>query len=176
MKNIYLIGMMSSGKSTVGKALADRLGKKFFDTDEYLQESTGELPRDIIANRGSHFFSEKEFEALNAAPKENCVVSAGGKTYLDKTNRDFIDSHGVVIFINTSVESITKRLTEDEREKRGIRLAGEELSSILKSIYEDRMTCYRSNPNMIEIEGGEGVREIVDKIIKKLKDTAFDIN
>ena len=159
---------MGSGKTTVGKLLAEKLSCQFFDTDQFIEQATGRKVKDIIHKDGFGVFSVHELEALSNAPLEDCIVSTGGKTYLDKRCRDFVDSTGKVIFLNVSLEEIEKRLTKEELERRMIDLRGQELMGALAMIKKERYPTYKSGPSM-EINGDGGPEEICERIIREIK-------
>ena len=79
MKNIYLVGFMGSGKSTVGKILAEKLNMNFVDTDKLIEEKEGMKIKDIFEQKGESYFRELERKQIEAVVKqEGLVVSTGG--------------------------------------------------------------------------------------------------
>ena len=156
--------MMGSGKSTVGKLLAHRLNYQFFDTDQYIEEKTGRKIPEIIRTDGYNKFAELELSALLAAPIHQCIVSTGGKTYLDKKCREFIDKTGKIAFLNVTLEEIEKRLTPEEIAKRSIQVSGKDLTGALDAIRKERFHIYRSGP-AIEVDGVGTPDQICDRIL-----------
>ena len=78
-KNIYLIGMMGSGKSTVGKMVASKTNMHFLDSDKIIEENDGKSVSEIFSNYGENKFRELERDFIrNGHPKNNCIVSCGG--------------------------------------------------------------------------------------------------
>lgn len=105
-QNIILIGMPGSGKSTIGKALAEKLGKTFVDTDDMITEKHGVIS-EIFARYGEEYFRDKETEAVKEAAKNNgMVIATGGGAILRKENVDALRQNGVIFFLNRPLEDI----------------------------------------------------------------------
>jgi shikimate kinase len=113
-KNIYLIGFMGSGKSTVGPLLAEKLDHAFFDTDECIVNETGKSIPEIFAEDGEDFFREKEREAIQFVSQlENFVVSVGGGAVMNTRNWLALKSSGLIIYLKCDAESIYQRVKND---------------------------------------------------------------
>src|SRR6187402_855134 len=98
--NIFLIGMMGSGKSTVGRALAQRLDRPFVDTDKVLVERTGVPVATIFEIEGEDGFRRRESGVLAELAQGNGhVVATGGGAVLAAENRDLIRSGGTVVYL-----------------------------------------------------------------------------
>ena len=107
MLNVALIGMPSSGKSTVGRALAERLGKKFIDLDEEIVKADGRSIPDIFAAEGEDGFRAKETEQTARFGKENRqLLSCGGGVVKRPENLRALHQNGVVLFIDRPVEAL----------------------------------------------------------------------
>lgn len=105
-KNIVLIGMPGSGKSTIGKALAESLKKSFVDTDELIVNSYG-IISDIFENHGEEYFRNCETEKVKEASKLNStVIATGGGAVLRKENLSALRQNGIVFFLNRPIEDI----------------------------------------------------------------------
>lgn len=105
-QNIVLIGMPGSGKTTTGKALAEKTGKTFVDTDEIIVSGYGNIS-DIFAVRGETFFRDAETEAVKEASTLNgAVIATGGGAVLRKENVDFLRQNGKLFFLNRPLEDI----------------------------------------------------------------------
>lgn len=133
-RNIVLIGMPGCGKSTVGKALAQKLGKQFVDTDEMIVSKHGNIS-DIFENKGEKYFRDIETEQIKIAAKMNgTVIATGGGAVLRKENVDALSQNGVIIFLNRPIEQIVP--TSD-------RPLSSDLES-LKKRFEERYDIYVS--------------------------------
>lgn len=115
MRNVFLIGPMGSGKSTIGQKLALRLGLDFYDTDHEIQERTGVDISLIFEIEGEEGFREREsrvLEELTAA--QQVLVATGGGAVLRPSNRQWLQERGVVIYLKASVEQQLSRLRHDK--------------------------------------------------------------
>lgn len=116
MKNLVLIGMPGSGKSSLGRLLADRLGMKFTDTDGMIEAAEGKTISEIFAQRGEEYFRDLEtYWIAEAARGENTVIATGGGAILREENRRALRENGVVFFIDRPPELILKSADLSDR-------------------------------------------------------------
>jgi shikimate kinase len=116
MNNIILVGYMGSGKSTVGKHLARKLGYTFLDTDEMIEEREKMTINDIFATMGEQAFRNMEtalLEKMIADGLDKLVVSTGGGMPLRKENRELMAKLGTVVYLKALPETIYERLEGD---------------------------------------------------------------
>ena len=114
MENIILTGFMGTGKSSVGKILAERLGYRFIDIDEMIEAGSGLTVIEIFASHGEQHFRALETEMLKRLESEReLVVSTGGGAVIDPENRRRMRSAGKVVNLFASAETIKNRLTGD---------------------------------------------------------------
>ncbi len=107
-RNIVLIGMPSSGKSSVGKRLAEKTNRPFFDTDEMVSRTAGKTVRAIFETEGEQAFRKAEAEAVLRVSSENgAVIATGGGTVLDPRNTERLRQNGLLLFLNRSPELLT---------------------------------------------------------------------
>lgn len=107
-ENIYLTGMPGAGKSTVGKALAADRGAEFFDTDEWITETQGRTPAEIISQEGEAVFRNVETEAVRTlCEKRGAVIATGGGAVLREENVRLMRQNGRVIFLDAPLETLT---------------------------------------------------------------------
>lgn len=110
-KRIYLIGFMTSGKTTLGKILANVLGWDFYDLDKVIEEEQKMQVHEIFTNKGEEFFRNYEVEKLKElSEKEYVVISLGGGTPTNDFVVDFINRNGFVIYLTVKPENLYKRL------------------------------------------------------------------
>ena len=108
--NIFIIGPMGSGKSTVGKILSDELFLNFFDTDEEIELRTGASIDWIFDLEGEEGFRKRECLALKECLNDNnLVLSTGGGIVLSQDNRDLLRARGTVIYLQASIDSQAER-------------------------------------------------------------------
>ena len=164
MKNITLIGMPGSGKSTVGVVLAKTLGYDFLDSDLVIQKKTGKRLSSSIEELGIEGFIELEDQVNSGINVENTVIATGGSAvYGDNAMKHFKDI-SMVIYLKLPYESIRKRL--GDLNKRGVVIRE---GSTLEDLYKERVPLYEKYADMIvECEGKE-LREIVEEIGERVK-------
>ncbi|GJW83712.1 shikimate kinase 1, chloroplastic [Tanacetum coccineum] len=109
---IYLVGMMGSGKTTIGKKLSEVLGYSFFDSDKLIEEAAGGIAvADIFKHRGESYFRDTETEVLHKLSLERTrVISTGGGAVIRPINWKYMHK-GVTIFIDVPLDALAKRLT-----------------------------------------------------------------
>ena len=112
MKNIVLLGFMGTGKTAVGKILAQKLSLKFVDLDNLIEEEMAMAVRDIFFNFGEPYFRDLEKEMVRRISfKKNLVIATGGGVVLEDKNIENLRRHGILITLMASVEEIYRRLT-----------------------------------------------------------------
>ncbi|UFT97758.1 shikimate kinase [Radiobacillus kanasensis] len=113
MKSIYLIGFMGSGKSSVSSCLAEHLKWDAKDTDRELEQYYNETIPDIFAKKGEETFRQYESHILQQMPETESVIATGGGIIGKQENREWMKSNGIVVFLQTSWDTIKDRLSED---------------------------------------------------------------
>ena len=135
---IYLVGFMASGKSTVGRQLARRLGWRFEDVDELVETRERLTIADIFAKRGEAYFRQTEREILRLLlPLRNVVVATGGGTFADPDSRAAMLMDGTVVWIDVPLNEIIPRIPLDGRRP----LAADRPA--LERLFASRVDTYR---------------------------------
>ncbi len=115
MRNVFLIGPMGSGKTTIGQKLARRLGLDFHDTDQEIQDRTGVNISLIFEIEGEEGFRERESRALDdLTSADQVLVATGGGAILRESNRRWLKERGVVVYLQATVEQQMSRLRHDK--------------------------------------------------------------
>ncbi len=110
MHNIVLVGFMGTGKTIVGKLLADRLGREFLELDDIIEKKEGAAIREIFEKKGEPYFRRLEKEVVKEAlQKKGLVISAGGGAIVDEENFKNFKKDGVIICLEASPDAILKR-------------------------------------------------------------------
>ncbi len=114
-KNIFLVGFMGAGKSTVGKIVADKIGYGFCDADTYIEEQAGTTITQIFADHGEDYFRDLESQSMEELAKnENQVIATGGGVVQRDRNWDAMNSGGITIYLKAAVEAIWERIKDDD--------------------------------------------------------------
>ena len=114
-RNIYLIGLMGSGKTTVGRALAKKLNKRFIDADHEIEARTGASVSLIFEIEGEAIFRHREAEVIkDLCAQDGIVLATGGGAVLDPISRRLLAKTGTVIYLRASVNSIMQRTSHDK--------------------------------------------------------------
>ncbi len=114
-RNIYLVGFMGTGKTTVGKLLAVSLKKKFLEMDEAIEQRDGRSIADIFSGKGEAYFRKIEKDILKEiSQNKNLVVSCGGGVVMDKENLDILNRTGVTICLQAGAEIIYGRVRNEK--------------------------------------------------------------
>ena len=166
LKTIVLIGMMGSGKTSVGKELAKKLNVTFIDIDQEIEKKCQMNISKIFQTKGESFFRKIEenvsCKLINGKP---CVISVGGGGFLNKKIRNKIRINAISIWINTSLDIIYQRLNKSKN-KRPL-LNYKNLKKSIKEIYDKRKPIYKKANYKIQIKS-DNKKIIVKNIIKKL--------
>jgi len=137
---IYLIGMMASGKSTVGKLLADQLGYDFVDMDAVIESELGTSINAIFSSQGEAYFRNLEHELLcKLANQDRAVISTGGGTPIYHQGIEIMNKSGTIVWLKASKEVIHKRISETKHRPLANKMSKYALSKIIKernSIYK----------------------------------------
>ena len=163
MKNIFLIGMPSSGKSTLGRQLAKRLDYQFVDTDELIENQEIASISDIFKYKGEDYFRLIENKILKSIqPNQKIIVATGGGMPCFHNGMDFIKSNGTSIFLNVSPADLLKRIQKSDINNRPLidkRQKEDELLISIKNRYEARLQFYEQAD--IQIDGSIDVEQIL---------------
>lgn len=166
--NIYLTGYMASGKSTVGKALAARLGMDFCDLDDLFVQRSGQGIADFFAAEGEESFRDKETELLaEIAAQTNFVVSTGGGTPCREQNLQLMLDSGKMFFLDVPPDELARRLLDEKEQRPLIRNVEEdELESFVQSHLIERIDCYRRAH--FKVSANQPPEKVVDAIVDLL--------
>ena len=164
--NIFLIGMMGAGKTTIGKSLANYLGKQFIDTDHEIQERTGVKIPVIFEIEGEEGFRKRETEVLRElVKKDNIVLATGGGVVLSEENRMLLAQSGNVVYLRASVNDLHRRTRYDKSRPL---LQTKNSHKKLTELFSQRDDLYRDTAHVIVDSGKQGVRQLVQKLVNKL--------
>ncbi|WP_028950774.1 shikimate kinase [Sulfurihydrogenibium subterraneum] len=164
MKNIYLVGFMGSGKSTVGKILADKTSREFVDVDKLIEEREKMSIKDIFEKKGEPYFRELERKYLQELLNtQNLVVSTGGGLGAGAENMNQMKKNGIVVWLDINLNTVLERIKNDENRP----LLNQPLEKI-KQLFEERKKVYGLATYRINVENKTPF-QIVEEILNKIK-------
>lgn len=176
--NIYLVGMMGSGKTTVGRILARELKYRFFDTDELIVRVANQSIAEIFDQEGEEAFRELETKVLGQlCAYQNSVVATGGGIVARSNNWAYLHC-GIVVWLDVPLDRLYDRLRSDTA--RPLLREGE-LKSKLQSLLNERERFYTQADVRVGISEGEKTEEVARRAIEEIQKaieskTAQDIN
>ena len=164
---ISLVGFMGAGKTTVGRALADKLGWTFVDLDDLVQEREGRTIAEIFQNRGETAFRELERQILqelvSSSQGNASVLSLGGGAFIDNTNQQLLRENGIpAVFLDASAEELFDRCQQP-----GVYRPLLSDRDGFSALYERRRPAYMNAAFCIQTAGRE-IASIVDEIMTQL--------
>ena len=167
--NVVLTGFMGTGKTTVGRLLAARLGYELVDTDAVIVERHGPIPA-IFAERGEEAFRAIERSvAAELAQRSGLVVSTGGRMLLDPANAAALGATGRVFCLTATVDTIVGRVAPDGDAAGRPLLAGGDVRERITALLADRAAGYAAFEQVVT--DGRTPDEIVDDIVGRLAAT-----
>jgi shikimate kinase len=165
-KNIFFIGLMGAGKTTVGKIIAKQLGKTFYDTDLVIEQRTGVKIPTIFEVEGEVGFRKRETAAIEELSQlENIVMATGGGAVIASENRELLKQNGYVIYLRANVHELWQRMRNDKHRPL---LQNVDVRAKLEELYHARNPLYTETASLIIDTGHQPVSAIIQKI-----ETAF---
>lgn len=163
--NVYLVGMMGSGKTTIGEALARGLGSYTFLDLDHVIESAAKCPiHELFTLEGEEAFRGIESATLNQVKNYiRCVVSTGGGTVKEKSNWRMMQT-GVVVYLDVDVDILASRLTAAGVAKRPLLSTGEDPKAILAATLTERERFYNQADVAVKITQSDSPSDVVVKI------------
>ena len=166
MKNVVLIGFMGTGKTSVGRLLAGRLGCAFHDLDKKIEEQHGMSIPAMFAEHGEPYFRAREKEAVRAAAgRTNLVIATGGGTVKDPENVALLRQNGILVALTADVDTILQRTAS-----RGARPvldqadAGERRAAVVR-LLEERRALYEDADITVDTSGRSPL-EVAEYIVQ----------
>ncbi len=165
--NIFLIGLMGAGKTTIGRQLARRLGKEFKDSDSEVEQRTG-VGIDVIFDiEGEQGFRRRETEVLRElVATHGIVLATGGGAVLAPENRQLLKENGFIIYLKASVEHLAGRLRLDRH--RPLLQSGDKLAKI-RDLMARREPVYEALADLVVETNESSIHRVVGEISNKIK-------
>jgi shikimate kinase len=157
--NIVLVGMMGSGKTTMGRSLARHLDKTFIDSDEEIQKRTGVTIPHIFDIEGEGGFRQRETAAISdLVGRENMVLATGGGAVLSEQNRALLQQNGIVIYLKAGVHDLWQRTRHDRN--RPLLQTGDPRAK-LTELYQQRDPLYQQVADIVIYSGKQSVHALM---------------
>lgn len=164
--NLILVGMMGSGKTTMGRLLARHLGKVFVDSDEEIIKRTGVTIPHIFDVEGEPGFRLREITALrNLVERDNMVLATGGGAVLDEQNRTMLQQNGIVIYLKASVHDLWQRTRHDRN--RPLLQTGNPHAR-LTELFQQRDPLYRQVSDIIAQSGKQSAQALMLQLAEEI--------
>jgi shikimate kinase len=158
---------MGSGKSTIGRQLAKKLGKTFFDSDKEIETRTGVSISWIFEMEGEDGFRERESKIIDElTAQENVVLATGGGAILSEENRQHLHDRGMVIYLSATAEQLYRRTAKDK--KRPLLQTGDRRKKI-EALLAERMPLYQKVAHITLRTSNKSIQHTVNELIKRIK-------
>ena len=166
-QNIFLVGLMGAGKSTIGKRLAESMGKKFIDSDHEIERRTGVSIPTIFDIEGEEGFRTRETAVIDDLTQQRGIVLAtGGGAILRPENRSFLSARGLVIYLNASVDQLHRRTRMDRNRPL---LQTDDPRARLQSLFDERDVLYREVADLVTGTDERSVQQAIPELIHKIE-------
>jgi shikimate kinase len=164
-QHLVLVGLMGSGKTTVARIAAERLGRRVIDSDAVIERATGRTVRQIFADDGEEAFRSFETAALldALATPEPSVIAAAGGVVLREENRDALkQSNARVVWLCASPEVLTGRVTSGGHRP----LLDEDPAGALQRMYDTRQSLYKDVADVIVLVDHRSPSEVAEAVLR----------
>lgn len=167
MKNIFLIGYMGSGKSSVAAYMAEKYGMEVLEMDEIIADREGVSISDIFAKQGEEYFRDVETKLLQEiCMQEDKVVSCGGGVVLRSHNVEMMKKRGTIVLLSARPETILERVKDDDRRPL---LEGNKTVDFISEMMEKRREKYEGAADIIIPTDGKQVADICNEIYEQIE-------
>lgn len=171
LRNVFLIGLMGAGKTTVGRHLARLLGFEFVDADHEIETHTGATIPLIFEIEGEEGFRKREAAAIaELVKREHMVLATGGGAILLPENRAALRTHGTVVYLRAELETLLSRTSRSNH--RPLLNSGDPRTR-LEELLRNREPLYRDTADLIVETGRGSAPSVAKKIVTRLKERAL---
>ncbi len=167
LENIFLIGPMGAGKTTVGRSLARKLNIDFYDSDREIESNCGVSIATIFEYEGEAGFRKREAKILEGLSKRSPIILAtGGGSILRKENRNLLSKRGIVVYLKIDLKEQFSRISHDKTRPL---LQTENPKKMLEALMLERGPIYDSLADLTVNSNGRNMRYVIEKITKFMK-------
>jgi shikimate kinase len=166
-RNIFLIGPMGAGKSTIGRELADRLHLEFFDSDQEIERRTGADIAWVFDLEGEDGFRKREETVIeDLSEKQGIVLATGGGSVISTQVRNRLSARGIVVYLETTIDKQVARTQRDRR--RPLLQTSEDPRTVLENLAVERNPLYEEIADVIVQTDDQSAKVVAHKIIERL--------
>ncbi|AIF97607.1 MAG TPA: shikimate kinase AroK [Alteromonas australica] len=165
-RNIFLVGPMGAGKSTIGRHLADELHLDFYDSDQEIERRTGADIAWIFDLEGEDGFRKREETVINdLTDKQGIVLATGGGSIVTKAVRNRLSARGIVVYLQTTID---KQVARTQRDKRRPLLQNNDPEQVLRDLADLRNPLYEEVADYVVDTDDQSARAVANQIISKI--------
>ncbi|WP_395340091.1 shikimate kinase AroK [Ningiella sp. W23] len=165
-RNVFLVGPMGAGKSTIGRHLADELHLDFFDSDQEIERRTGADIAWIFDLEGEDGFRKREETVIHdLTDKQGIVLATGGGSVVSKVIRNRLSARGIVVYLQTTID---KQVARTQRDKRRPLLQNDDPETVLRNLAEERNPLYEEVADYVVTTDEQSARAVANQIINKI--------
>ncbi|MDO7084033.1 shikimate kinase AroK [Pseudocolwellia sp. AS88] len=166
-RNIFLVGPMGAGKSTIGRELADRLHLDFFDSDQEIERRTGADIAWVFDLEGEEGFRLREESVIeDLTEKQGIVLATGGGSVISAQVRNRLSARGIVVYLETTIDKQVARTQRDR--KRPLLQTEEEPRTVLENLAIERNPLYEEIADVIVQTDDQSAKVVAHKIMERL--------
>jgi len=165
-RNIFLVGPMGAGKSTIGRHLAEQLHLDFYDSDQEIERRTGADIAWVFDIEGEDGFREREESVINdLTDKQGIVLATGGGSVISKNVRNRLSARGIVVYLQTTID---KQVARTQRDKRRPLLQNDDPEKVLRELAGERNPMYEDVADYVVPTDDQSARTVANQIIEKI--------
>ncbi|SEL38630.1 shikimate kinase [Colwellia chukchiensis] len=166
-RNIFLVGPMGAGKSTIGRELADKLHLEFFDSDQEIERRTGADIAWVFDLEGEEGFRKREESVIeDLSEKQGIVLATGGGSVISAQVRNRLSARGIVVYLETTIDKQVARTQRDRR--RPLLQTDEEPRVVLEKLAVERNPLYEEIADVIVQTDDQSAKVVASKIVERL--------
>jgi shikimate kinase len=166
-RNIFLVGPMGAGKSTIGRELADKLHLEFFDSDHEIERRTGADIAWVFDLEGEEGFRKREESVIeDLSERQGIVLATGGGSVISSQVRNRLSARGIVVYLETTIDKQVARTQRDRR--RPLLQTEEEPRTVLENLAVERNPLYEEIADVIVQTDDQSAKVVASKIVERL--------
>jgi len=167
-RNIFLVGPMGAGKSTIGREIADRLHLEFFDSDQEIERRTGADIAWVFDLEGEEGFRKREETVIeDLSERQGIVLATGGGSVISASVRNKLSARGIVVYLETTIDKQVARTQRDRR--RPLLQTSEEPRTVLENLAVERNPLYEEIADVIVKTDDQSAKVVAHNIIDRLE-------